>query len=106
MEKWIYRLRMAGLVEGVSFILLMGIAMPLKYIWGQPLLVTLLGWVHGLLFMVFCLFLLIVTALRPWPLTRAALVFVAALLPFGPFLIDGSLRKEQNSLRNEPDAVV
>jgi integral membrane protein len=81
-------LRRIALIEGASFLLLLAVAMPLKYLAGQPLAVTIVGWMHGVLFMVFAIALLRVFLVARWSLPRAALVFVAALLPFGPFLLD------------------
>lgn len=81
-------LRRLGLVEGISFLVLMFIAMPLKYMAGQPLAVVITGWIHGVLFTLFCLALLRVKLVAKWPVKRCALVFIAALLPFGPFVID------------------
>jgi integral membrane protein len=85
-------LRAIGLVEGVSFLLLLGVAMPLKYLAGMPLAVKVLGWAHGVLFIVFCAALLRAVVAARWPLARGAIVFGAALLPFGPFVIDRRLR--------------
>ena len=41
------RLRLVGIAEGISFLILLGIAMPLKYVWGQPLAVRIVGLIHG-----------------------------------------------------------
>ena len=90
------RLRAAGMVEAVSFLFLLGVAMPLKYFAGLPLAVKIAGWIHGLLFIAFCMFLLVAHGERRWPMRRTALIFVAALLPFGPFVIDGRLRREES----------
>ena len=81
-------LRRIALIEGVSFLLLIGIAMPLKYLAGMPLAVTVVGWIHGILFVVFCLGLLRTMIVARWPILRAAVLFIAALLPFGPFVLD------------------
>jgi len=89
------RLRAAGMVEAVSFLLLLGVAMPLKYFAGMPLAVTIAGWIHGLLFLVFGMCLLVAHGERQWSARWTALVFVAALLPFGPFIIDRRLRSKQ-----------
>lgn len=62
--------------------------MPLKYIWGYPVGVKVVGWIHGILFMVFVGALVRTMMTARWPIARSALVFVAALLPFGPFVID------------------
>ena len=86
-------LRKIGGIEGVSFLLLIGIAMPLKYAAGKPLAVKVLGWAHGVLFVIFCLSLLQTMRAAGWPLGRAALVFAAGLVPFGPFLLDRRLKR-------------
>jgi integral membrane protein len=92
-------LRWTGLIEGVSFILLVGIAMPLKYVWGQPRAVSMVGMLHGLLFVLFCAALARAMWVGGWPLSRGALVFVAALLPFGPFVIDRRVKQYESEFR-------
>lgn len=87
------RLRAAGMTEGVSFLLLLGVAMPLKYFAGMPQAVKVAGWFHGLLFMVFCMVLLEAHTSQKWPMRWSGLLLLAALLPFGPFLIDGRLKR-------------
>lgn len=93
------RLRLVGILEGVSFLLLLGIAMPLKYVWGQPLAVRIVGLIHGLLFLWFCGVLLNAKEAADWDLKKAGRILVAALLPFGPFVIDRGLRREDEALR-------
>jgi integral membrane protein len=88
------RLRVLGLCEGVSFLLLLGVAMPLKYWAGYPMAVRIVGWLHGLLFMGYCWTLFEVAVARGWPLGKIIKLFVAALVPFGPFVMDRSLREE------------
>jgi len=88
----VHFLRVTALVEGVSFLVLLGIAMPLKYFAGMPQAVSVVGWIHGVLFVVFCAALAHVFFRCRWPVWRAAVVFVAALLPFGPFVIDRRMR--------------
>ena len=85
-------LRIISLTEGVSFLLLLGVAMPLKYFAGLPMAVKLAGWIHGVLFIVFGLALLQTMVVARWPMLRGAAVFVAALLPFGPFVMDRRIR--------------
>lgn len=92
------RLRAVGMVEAVSFLLLLGVAMPLKYLAGQPMAVKIVGWIHGLLFVLFCVVLYQAMMDEEWPVKKAALFFVAALLPFGPFVMDGKLRKEESGV--------
>jgi len=88
----VHTLRLVALTEGVSFLVLLGVAMPLKYFVGMPQAVKIVGWAHGLLFVTLCFLLLKVTLEERWPLKRAAMVFIAALLPFGPFIIDKRLK--------------
>ena len=88
------RLRAAGMAEGISFILLVFVAMPLKYFAGKPEFVTHFGRVHGGLFVLFCFALLFAWMKHKWRFARPVVVFIFALLPFGPFLIDRSLREE------------
>jgi len=89
------RLRAVGMIEAVSFLLLLGVAMPLKYFAGMPAAVKIAGWIHGLLFIIFGLCLLVAHGERRWSMRWSALVLVAALLPFGPFVIDRRLKSEQ-----------
>ncbi len=87
------RLRLIGWVEGVSFILLLGIAMPLKYIWAEPLAVRIVGATHGVLWMALCVALVDTRRQEDWSWSEVSLPFVASLVPFGPFLIDRRLRE-------------
>jgi integral membrane protein len=92
-ENPIRMLRVMGLTEACSFLILVGVAMPLKYFAGQPGAVKVFGWIHGLLFIVFCGALLRTIVVARWPLARASLIFVAALLPFGPFVVDRRMKE-------------
>lgn len=94
-------LRRIALIEGISFLVLLGIAMPLKYAAGMPMAVKVAGWMHGVLFVLFCAALWQTLNTTNWPLKRAGMVFLAALLPFGPFVIDRHMRDwEQDESRS------
>lgn len=93
------RLRMAGIAEGISFVTLLFIAMPAKYIGGDPGLVLYVGWVHGLLFLLYILALISVKINLEWKFRKAAVAFLASLVPFGTFIMDKSLRKEEQILK-------
>jgi integral membrane protein len=93
MKNSVALLRTLSLVEGISFIVLVGIAMPLKYWAGMPLAVRIAGSLHGALFVLFGVALLWATLAARWPMSRAALVFVAALVPFAPLWLDRHLRR-------------
>lgn len=89
------RLRLVGLFEGASFLALMGVAMPLKYLAAMPEAVKWTGWIHGVLFIAYSLAILTAFLERRISFGKSALAFVAALLPFGPFLMDRSLAKDE-----------
>ena len=99
------RLRLVGKVEAVSYLLLLGVAMPLKYLAGQPLAVRIVGLAHGILFILLGILTLKMMTEHDWPLKKAAMVMVAALLPFGPFIIDRRLAEdaERDSSGDEAD---
>ena len=87
------RLRMTGIAEGISLLLLLMVAMPLKYLAGKPEAVQVIGWIHGLLFVVFMLAVLIVFLQKKLSFKYAVLAFFAAFLPFGTFVFDGVLKR-------------
>lgn len=86
------RLRLASILDGVSYLLLLGIAMPLKYLAGLPLAVRIVGMAHGILFLALCLCLLLALVRQRLSLKWCAIVFVCALIPFAPFFLDRKLR--------------
>ena len=85
-------LRTVALIEGISFLVLLFIAMPLKYMAGLPLAVRIVGMAHGILFVIFCVSLVRTWIAARWPTTRAALIFAAAIIPFGPWIVDRRLK--------------
>lgn len=88
-----------GRAEALSYLLLLFIAMPLKYGLGIDAAVKYVGWLHGLLFILFVAAILLAGIERKWSIWKMALFFIAALLPFGPFVAEKKL------LRNDPEAV-
>ena len=91
-------LRFISLSEGVSYLLLLLVAMPLKYLWGMPLAVKWVGWAHGVLFMTLALAVLLAMALAALPFKTACAVGIASLLPAGPFFADRLLRRHEEKL--------
>lgn len=92
------RLRLLGFLEGLSFLVLLGIAMPLKYFAGQPGYVRVIGMAHGILFLAYGLAIIQAHLDYGWSVKRSFLLFLASLLPFGPFIADRKL------LRGLPEA--
>lgn len=91
--------RRIAIIEGISYLILLGIAMPLKYFADQPLPVKYLGWAHGVLFVVFCILLLQVWIKYKWTFLFTVLAFVSSLVPFGTFYLDKKI-KETPSLNS------
>ncbi len=87
------RFRLISLVEGVSYVVLMAVAMPLKYLADRPAAVTLVGGIHGALFVLFALALVAVAVKLRWSLRTCAIAMIAALLPLGAFWLEHGLRR-------------
>src|SRR5690606_38304541 len=81
-------LRLVGLLEGISFLLLLFIAMPVKYMMDNPILVKYVGMSHGVLFVLFLVVLLAVCEKQKWSLSMFVMGLIASILPFGPFLFE------------------
>lgn len=81
-------LRLTGLVEGTSTLVLFGVAMPLKYGAGMPMAVTVVGGIHGGLFVAYVAMIVLALARHRWPVWRGVALFIAAIVPFGPFIMD------------------
>ena len=93
------RLRRVGKIEGISFLILLFVAMPLKHLAGQPLAVTIVGWIHGVLVVWFCWALAVAKFRGGLSFKLALLALVASLLPFGPFVIDHKLQRVESTGR-------
>lgn len=91
------KLRLAGIWEGISYLLLLFVAMPLKYGFDMPLAVRLVGSLHGLLFLWFCAMLFRAVLERSWRPATWVPVFLAALLPLGFLFIERKLQSEIGS---------
>ena len=86
-------LRLVGLLEGISFLLLLFIAMPMKYMFNNPILVKYVGMGHGVLFILFLVVLFVVCEKQKWSIKIFILGLIASILPFGPFVFDHKLKK-------------
>ncbi len=85
LEKIWHRL---GMVESLSLIVLMTVAMPLKYLYDQPLPVRYVGMAHGLLFVVYCALTGLLFLKERWRFSYAVEAFLAAWVPFGFLILD------------------
>jgi integral membrane protein len=96
--KTLHQFRLVALLEGASFLALLFIAMPLKYVAGMPLPTRVAGSVHGLLFVLFITALIRVAVEHQWPIRRSMTAFLSSILPFGTFVFDRSVRREMAQL--------
>jgi integral membrane protein len=85
------RLRITGFLEGLSFLLLIGIAMPMKYLLDMPMAVKIIGMAHGILFILFILLATQATIVYRWSIKKLILLWIASFLPFGTFYADYKL---------------
>ena len=92
--KLIRLLRGTGIAEGISFLVLLLVAMPLKYIWGWPLAVKYVGWAHGLLFVSYVSLAYYTKEVCNWPFKKFFYAFIAAWLPLGTFVFDRQLKQD------------
>lgn len=99
MIKQVRNLRWVGTAEGISFLVLLLVAMPLKYYFGWPLVVKYVGWMHGILFMVYVAMVLASIRAMNWSFVRVVLALAASVVPLGPFFLDTSILKRLNELQ-------
>jgi integral membrane protein len=85
------QVRFIGILEGISFLLLLFIAMPLKYLLGYPIAVSIVGALHGGLFVLYIAAIIYVVFKLRWSLLKAFIAMLASIIPFGPFLFDHRL---------------
>lgn len=87
-----------GFAEGLSFIILLAIAMPLKYFASMPIAVRIIGMLHGLLFIAFCITLLHAAVFYRWKVITVIVAFLLSFIPFGTFYLEKVI-KNQHSKR-------
>jgi len=88
----IARFRLISFLEGVSYVLLVFIAMPMKYLADNPLPVKIIGMGHGVLFILFMIFLYESMRKHDWGNNFSIKLFIYSLLPFGTFYMDKKLK--------------
>lgn len=92
----IRRLAFIGVVEGISYLVLLFIAMPLKYLAGYPKAVRITGSIHGALFVLFFAAVLEVSIKHKWWTGRFwNTAFIASIIPFGTFWFDAWLKRQE-----------
>ena len=86
--------RLVALLEGVSYILLLFIAVPIKYWGGDEQWVKLLGMPHGILFVSYVIFAILIKENENWGMKDLGIVLLASILPFGTFYVDWKYLKK------------
>jgi len=85
MNKNVKNFGLINTIEGYSYLLLLFVAMPMKYLLGFPLAVKIVGMAHGVLFIAFLILLVIAWQDRKWDFSENIIFFIASLIPFGTF---------------------
>jgi integral membrane protein len=80
--------RLIAFLEGASYLLLLFVAVPIKYSLGDPSYVKLLGMPHGVLFLTYIGFAFYLKMEQNWNLKTFAIVLLGSVLPFGTFYVD------------------
>jgi integral membrane protein len=96
MPKLLPIFRLVALLEGVSYILLLFVATPLKHFGNDPQYVKLLGMPHGVLFMAYIVFAVFIASDKKWSTKTLWIVLVASVIPFGTFYVDKKYLKPSN----------
>ena len=86
--------RLVALLEGVSYILLLFVAVPIKYWGGDEHWVKLLGMPHGILFVSYIIFAFLIKENEKWGMKDLGIVLLASILPFGTFYVDWKYLKK------------
>ena len=87
-------LRILAIAEGISY-LLFALTMPIKYILNNPMPNKIVGMAHGVLFIAYCIWVVVVAIEKKWKLGITLLAEFASLLPFGTFIADSKIFKKQ-----------
>lgn len=85
-------LRIFAILEGISYLAL-GITMPLKYIYDMGLPNKIVGMLHGVFFIGYCIMVYYVNTERKWSLNTNFWAYAASLIPFGTFVADAKIFK-------------
>jgi len=94
-------LRITGFLEGISYLVLLGIAMPMKYAYAMPEPTYVIGMAHGVLFTLYVILVLIVGYQKKWNLITLFWALLASLLPFATFVADRKIFSRADDLALE-----
>lgn len=80
--------KIVGILEGLSLLALLFIAMPMKYMMGDPSWVRVVGAAHGFLFMFYIALVVVLASEESWAKKKMILAFILSSVPFGTFYFD------------------
>lgn len=94
MQSTLKYFRIVALLEGISFLALLFIAMPLKYMYAMPMPNKIIGMIHGVLFVAYVFYLMNVKSEFNWSFKKTLIAFLASILPFGTFVLDAKVLRK------------
>jgi integral membrane protein len=95
-------LRIFGLIDGISLLILVLIAMPLKYFFAIPEAVSIIGRIHGAIFIGYFLAIILAQLMIRWRIYWSLICLLVALIPFGNFILDAKLKKREEEMLAKP----
>lgn len=95
------RLRVLSLIEGLSLVLLVFFAVPMKYMFDSPIFVRVIGMTHGVLFLALGAMTIMVGIELGWKFKRMAMIMIASIIPFGCFYVDNKLFRQVMNEQSE-----
>ncbi len=94
MRNSIKTFKIISVLEVISFLVLLAIAMPLKYIWGLPEMVRIVGTAHGVLFLLYIAGAVYISQLLNWSTKQLIIAVLCSILPFGPIYVERNYLNE------------
>lgn len=80
--------RIIAFLEGTSLLLLLFFAMPMKYYFQEPIYVRTIGMAHGILFVIYIIFAIMLKIECSWTFKRMSIICLASVVPFGTFYVE------------------
>ena len=80
--------KIIALLEGLSLLLLLFFAMPMKYVMEEPVYVKVIGMAHGILFIVYIILAVILKIEENWEWKKFGIICIASIIPFGTFYVE------------------
>lgn len=94
------KFKQIAFLEGVSLLLLLCFAMPMKYLAGEPIYVRTIGMIHGVLFIIYILWATYLKFKVDWKWSTYLVICVASVIPFGTFYIERKYLKTPHTVIN------